>query len=449
MPITYQGRVTKINKRCNLFIKLSYFSLGLSGTAPLLAIVIGGMILSLSTIASLCVFGDLFLGKKIERTNIWKYRLTKYFLYWMGISLLSSFFGLVFFSFIDEQFAFTPLKFIPKILLYLLMLYLLSKQEKSEFRISWLIKGVMFGVWLNIIWSICDAALFYTSGESLTNTLFISYIKAAHIRYDSASLIYGAYIRSSGLNTDPANIGFFTAIGAAYAMISRKFWLILLCVLSALSAVSFVGLVGILLVILYELLFGKSIKHRALFITLGSVLIVGGFLLFKYSNAPTISLVRDAVELKAQSKADGDESTELRTKFITKFPDAIKHLPLSPLIGTGYYTAVYAYYQEGITYNGVYSGKNIPTEMENCYVEYFFDFGLIGLIFFCIFYFNAMRIYQNLSYRINSFENRSIFAIMIGSIISFCFYHYTLYSVVMFTDIAAIVHLRNSFTTTH
>ncbi|MDE7441906.1 MAG: O-antigen ligase family protein [Muribaculaceae bacterium] len=287
--------------------------------------------------------------------------------------------------------------------------------------------------------------MYYTIGKSLTNTVFKPYIVAADIRYGTASLEFGSYIRSSGLNTDPANIGFFAAVGTAYAMVGRKFWLIGACVLSALSAVSFVGLVGIALVIVYELLFGKAIRHRVLFLIIGAIITISAYTYYKHSSQPLITFLRDAIELKAQSKADGDQSTELRSNFIKKFPDAVSHLPSSLIIGTGYYTGVYAYYLEGVTYYGEYSGRNVPTEMENCYIEYFFDFGLIGFFFFCLFYLQILLNYQKIDRIHPSKTNKSIFAIVLGSIISFCFYHYTLYSVIMFTDVAAIVHLRNIY----
>lgn len=423
--------------------KWIYYCLGLGATSPMLAIVYGGRILSLMTLSLVAVFVDLIIkdyqNKTSLRVNI---PLVKCYLCWTVIAILSSLFGFVYFIFDNPEYSYRSLSYIPKLCTYLFLFFLLRKDISGRIKIGYIIKGIKFGIMLNLIWCIIDAAMYYSMGESLTNNVFQSYIVASDRPHGMASIIDGLTIRSVGLNVDPATIGFFTIAVTAYAFLVKKMCLVALAIITSMSCVSFVGLVGIIIVVMYHILVTMSTKTMIWSVVLILLLLFISFIFIKNSQNTFIIGVTAAVENRLESKESGDHSSATRELFIKKFPNAVMNMPTSLIIGTGYDSAAYPYYQEGLEYN---HGK-IPAAIENTYADSYFALGLPGVICFVLLYVRMFIISKKILMKENTDFNRIVYSVAMGSIISFAFYHYTIYSVIMLITILSALYLKENKT---
>ena len=418
------------------FTKYTYILFGLGATSPLLALVVGGRVVSLMTIAMFFVFADLILSKKNKAGLEYKRGvLYKLFMGWMVISIFACLFGFVFFISFLPEFSYATIGFIPKIVLYLLLLYLLGVNYKSKEKVSLIIKGVKYGVALNLTWSIVDAVMYYSIHESLTNNVFKSYIVATDMRLGIASIVNGITIRSVGLNNDPATIGFFAMAACAYAYVVNKKWIILICLLSCAACVSTLGFAGIIMITLYEVCFRMNIKNMIKYgIVVVLLLFIGTSCLAIIEEGVMFEMVK-AVTERVESKGDGQESSGVRGMFIKKFPEAISNMPTTLLLGTGYFTSVYPYYKAGVHWD---DGSENPTSMENTYIDNFFSFGLIGFVLFLLFHYDLFKIYQK-KLRMNSEDVFVIYSFAVSAPIAYMFYHYILYSVLMLVFITSIL----------
>ena len=417
--------------------KTIYFCLGVGATSSLLALVFGGRVLSMLNIFLVLSFFDLIVSTKRKGANIHiRKSHSKLFLMWMTVGLISSLYGI--FRFMEyEEFMTASLGSFIKIIIYLLYFYLLSINADYQSRIKHLIGGIKFGIILNLIWCIADAGLFYTTSQSLTNTVFKSYIEAMDMRLGMASIIDGFMIRSVGLNNDPATVGFFSIVVAAYSYLTRKYSILILSVLSSFACVSFTAIVGIMMVSFYYLFFGYfNIKKK--FTLLFSVIFISivGFLYFNYSDSDVAVGVRTSLEMRAEAKMDGAATTEVREFYIKNFLPAVATSPDALIIGTGFNTASFPYFSLGLQNHEEFR----PFDMENTYIATFFDIGLIGLFLFLSFYFMLFKKTKVCLKNGNQGDfPRVVNATSISALISFLFYHYTLYSVLMFISIAAIL----------
>ena len=417
---------------------ITYLSLGLGSTSPLLALVVGGHIISLMTISLIMVFVDLLYGPKIHDNYIKKTYLYDIFFKWMIISVLASIFGFVYFISFRSDYSYSAISYIPKIFLYILLLILLAQNRKREQKCKLIISGIKYGITINLIWSVIDAIMYYSTHESLTNIVFQSYISAADMHHGVASIVDGITIRSVGLNNDPATIGFFATVASAYSFVANKKWIVFLAIFASLASVSFVGLVGITIVVLFLIIStGQSRLFRKIIASL--LFIATCIWIINLSNSSIIDSFKTAIELRAESKSEDDHSTSVRKLFILSFPNAVAHVPTSMIIGTGYSTAVYPYYLEGLDYGG----NDSPTTMENTYVDNFFSFGLIGFIYFLMFHYQMYKKARNKLRVDYCDETITLYSFSLAIPISYMFYHYTVYSVIMLISICSILCLGN------
>lgn len=425
-----------------------YFLFGLGATSPLLALVVGGRVVSLMTIAMLFVFVDLILSKK-NRLNL-DFResvLFKQFMGWMIISILACLFGFIFFITFRPEFSYATIGFVPKILLYILLLYLLGINYKATEKISLILKGIKYGVALNLIWSIVDAIMYYSIHESLTNNVFQAYIVATDMRLGIASIVNGITIRSVGLNNDPATIGFFAMAACVYGYAVNKKWILWICLLSCAACVSTLGFVGIIMITFYEVFFRLNFKDKMKYGIVMVLLLISGVSYFSTLESGALFDMVNAVTERVDSKMDGGESSSIRGDFIRKIPEAISNMPTTLILGTGYFTSVYPYYEAGVHWD---SGLEKPTSMENTYVDNFFSFGMIGFFIFLLFHFNLFKKYRG-KLKTGDDNVDVIYSFALSAPIAYLFYHYILYSVLMLVFISSIllykqnkIHLKNA-----
>lgn len=418
----------------SLFKLAIYFGLGLGATCPLLSLVYGGTVISLMSITLIFVILDLLAGIKIRLLYNTNSRLLELFLSWMLISVLASFYGFVYFININPNYSFSSIKHLPKILFYLSLTYLFIKQRYSHAKTHAILMGILCGIVLNIFWSIADAAMYYAIRESLTNNIFHAYITATNMRLGVASIVNGITIRSVGLNNDPAVLGFFAIVGTSFAIIDNKKWFIIFCFLSSIACISFIGFIGIFIVVVTNLYLGEiKLKDFLYFFILSGLFLV----IICNSNNNIVEQAKLAVENKADNKIENEPNSSVRPLVIKKFPNAILNIPTVLILGTGYTTAVYPYYPEGLDWG---AGSKEPTYIENTYIDNFFSFGLIGFMFFLLFYAKLFSSFRKIVKNSPNIDAKVIYSISMGILISYLFYHYTLYSVIMLISIIGIVY---------
>lgn len=420
-------KVSNIHKgKTDTFENSTFFLLGFFSTTSILALPIFGQYISAYSIVLIIVFYILFK----ERGKIIRYsQLDNSYLLWMLIGVLSSLFG--FFYFWDNKdFQQTSVSYLPKIALYTIFFLLLKRSSKNYAFSKYICYGLLFGCVFNICWAIVDALLFYITGISITNTLFKGYIIANELHYEMASLVLGETIRSCGINYDPANIGLFAPVVALYGL-KKKSWIIYgLSILSILASLSHTAFLGIILVTIYHF---YNTKNKLITIAVFIFITIGVVVLYNILQLDTLVQMVDAFIERTEQKADGSELEGARGEYWFNFFKAVFNQPTSFLIGTGYYTASYAYLS-----NGLVTHNFRPYDPEQTYFSYYFDLGMIGFIIFTSLLYSIWKKSQNLL-SLNKNQYYFIFSGIIGSAVAFLGYHYTLYSVVMLVIISGII----------
>lgn len=424
-----------------MYRKIIYFCLGLGMSTPLLALVVGGRVISLTVIALILALVDLINNQSIIHKSFNK-PIRKLFILWMNVSIIASLFGWLYFCSFDMTYALSSISQIPKILLYYLLFYLFSRNGDGKEKLTNIAVGVKYGILLNLTWAILDASIYYINGISLTNTIFSQVIKAYNLPYGQSSTIDGFYIRSAGLSNDQVNIGCFAISSVVYSFLYNKKWVSILGILACFASVSVIGIAGVTVAYMWKLFIFKNTKNRVIKSAVLLVVIILAYQYIKHSDNLVVTGLRMGMELRIKSKADGDESAGIRSLLVKKFPECVMRMPSSLIIGTGYYSVVYPYYQEGLIYG--YSGKNNnPTAVENTFIEYFFDLGSIGLILFILMIYKiTIQSYRNFLQKKDSFD-AFLFSYMFGALFSYLLYHNILFSIDMFAYIAGSLYLTN------
>lgn len=410
-----------------------FWILGFSSTASALAFVIGGHVLSLFTLSLIIAFIIFITDEKNKNKGYNKEE--RCFLGWMIFGFASTIFGYLFF--LDmPKWQEASLSYLPKIILYFLFfLYIRRNSNRSSYARN-IISGIKVGVVINLLWCIFDSVVFYLTGESPTNTLFRSYIEAADIRDGGLAVIEagGTVIRSGGLNGDPSNIGLFATLLAFYSLVKKKYYLLLLCVLSVFAAVSFIAFLGIIFeFFVYLILFKdkKVFKTSILFLCIFIIV----FIFLYNSSLDVVQTFKMAFEYRLETKKEMDTS-DIRVEFITQFIPALIQTPLALFIGTGFMTASYAY-------RGLFTGRSdFPHDPENHFVSTFFDIGLIGFLYYMLFFVSFLKKLWNKSLLLSSDYNLILFSCISGLFINFGSYHFTMYSVNFMVSYAAMSYVE-------
>ena len=346
----------------------------------------------------------------------------------MLLAFVSSLFGAVYFMDLEE-FQTAALSYIPKIFLYSLFYYLLRHSYYSKLYSVNICNGLLYGCIFNLSWAIVDAIGYYSTGISITNNLFASYLTAADIRYNQASLIIGGTIRACGINYDPANIGIFAPIVALYGLRRRSYIIYGLSIISILASLSHTALLGIIVVTLYHL---YASKHKVVALVSLTTVVLAAVVVFSlFRNDTTLQMTEAFIE-RTEQKTDGSELQGNRGEYWRNFASAALHQPTALFIGTGYYTASYPYLKYNLTRH-----EMEPYDPEQTYFATYFDIGLVGLLVFIGLLFG---LYKKARRGADNGDKSStiILSGVVGASVAFLGYHYTLYSVVMLLIISGI-----------
>ncbi len=400
-------------------------------TAPVIAIVVGGrsisffdifFVLSVVLIVPTCFRKSSF--------TICKNNAQKTFLIWLALSLVSCLFGVLYY--INRQVWFdNALSYGVKTTIYLLYVLLLFN---SNCKPKYILKGLEIGVIANLIWVDIDAIYYYLFGASLTNTIFKSYIIANNVRYGSIDTFEGALIRPGGFNTDPASIGLFAPFLLLSGLIKNKPWMVALAISSIVFSGSTTSLVCcfIAFAIYFVGIRLKRSKKRISVKVVLSVLAVSlvvviasyhymdaivGRILMTYNRVNTVYVSGDM--------------ENVRVSFITQLPQAIMNQGVKFITGTGFNSSSEGYLFPNInsyTMQLRRSINNLPHDVENLYISYLLDNGIVGFAFFILMLYRLYKKAKNGMSAYESEESIMAFSSIIAIMLSSVFYHYTLYS---------------------
>lgn len=423
----------KILKR-NTLNEAIFYLLGFSSTSIALALVFAGHVVSIYSLSLIACFVVLLRGghKKFSRFNF----IEKTFFYWMMIGFLSSLFGLLFF-FKLPAYQEAIISFIPKLIIYFALFILLKNSEKRHAYCEKIIHGILLGVIVNLIWGVLDATIYYSTGESITNNLFRGFIDAMQFPAGELSQIEagGAIIRSGGLNADPSNIGLFATILTFYSLAKKNYWYIMLGVLGVFASLSFIALVGMFIEFLIFVVLFKdrfALKIGLLFLL---IFIIAFYFLYNSTN-DVVQSFNAAFENKLEVKQDETNTTDMtniRMVLFTQFFTALSQMPSAFFIGTGFMTSSYAY--RGLL------PRSAPHDPENHYVSTFFDLGLIGFVFYFLFFLLALKKFGKKRLLMSSDYNLIVFSCISATLITYWAYHFTMYSVNLLVSLCAMFYL--------
>ena len=435
-----KGMVTKAYKYNNyrdvLFINQKFlefftFMMSIFVTSPIIAIKIQHRYFSLFSIFFGLFFITLFTKIVLAKSPIIMGKHSKLYILWLYLSLISSFFGLIYFSSLPEWFD-QVLSYVPKLFLFLAILIFFSMiNEKEKNRIIKIFFiGFLIGCIMNIIWAITDGVVFYLFGFSLNNLIFKNYlIEELGPTRAFASIIRSGTIRVSGFNYDPAHLGGIIPIIILFSLLRRNYLLLLLSIITLIFSQSNTGLVSSLILILlnFNKIFSLKFENlskllkRMFFILTIFVCIL---LLFYNPNSKAIQSVTNNFEgfLQRIEYYLNFEETEPRIIYHLHLPIALSHAGGRILTGTGFGTSSYSYLFNSLTPK-VLREPPRPYDPESTYISYLFDVGILGLI---LYIFILYKLYAHFSKNYKYKMNSLVFSSIGGIIFSGLFYHYTL-----------------------
>lgn len=403
-------------------------------TMPIVALPIMGRTISLFTIC-LFIFVAINVPMLFRKHNLklCSNESEKFLLIWLAWGIFSGICGMLYYNNMDSKaFATVAMSQIPKIVMYIVMIIIIYNSNLSK---KYILKGLIIGCIINVVWASIDALLFYLFKISITNIIFQQFININNVRFGQISIILnGGGYRSSGLNTDPANIGFFAPIVFYYGLKKNNKILVVIALLSELASMSTTSLVCTVLVGFIYIFekkksrIHKSISMKTIVISIISIIVIGIFVV-KFDDVLIKQLNKFLTRIDTVY-VDGLTENN-RVYYIKNFIYACKQENIRLLTGTGYLTASHGYIGTEINVYG-------PYDMENRYLANFFDLGIFGTVAF--FYMLYLIYKRGKKVLFNDSEYANIFkAIFFSLIVTCAFYQYPLYTVhiLFFASIAS------------
>ncbi len=415
------------NKKGNI-LQICLFFCAFFCTSPVLALVINGKVLSFYNLFFfLSLFVMIFLTIQKRRIRLVSEHEGKILLIWLCLATISSALGLLYY-FDREIWYNNALTFFLRSLIYVIFIILVFNFGDNS---NCILSGLKYGAVVNMIWVIIDAVYYYIFHLSLTNNIFSAYIVANNVRYGSIDTFDGGLIRPAGFNNDPASIGLFAPFILLSGLIEKKKWMIALAVMSLIFCGSNTAIACCAFsFVLYIVLFWKKNHSRQLsikgMVSIIIVLCAVLFIVFRYYDV-IISRVAQIITRFDDVYTSG-EIENVRVKYVTQLPVAIMNQNIKFLTGTGFNSASEGFLFENINSVSLNQRPNLPFDVENLYVSYLLDNGIVGFGFFVTMLIKMYKRMKSLVVKNCKEVNVLAFAALVAMITSSVFYHYTLYS---------------------
>ena len=253
-------------------------------------------------------------------------------------------------------------------------------------------------------------------------------------------------IRASGFNYDPAQLGFIVPVITSYAVIKRKYWLLVLAFGGIIASASTTALVCSMLVLVVNLAVKKErIKINRKTIIIGfAVLIIAGLILSRFGE--TLFRLTSSAITKMTTRLNttylDNDTLDIRWDYLIMAPKAFLNLGIFMLTGLGFGTASYGYVIDNSILNKIGSVHNFAYDLENTYICYLMDTGIIGFFVFILLLYRAYVFYKRAASA--SYANNNDVLIYCGieaSVFSMLFYHYILFAPQMLILIVALSNM--------
>ena len=425
------------------------FTMGLFSTMPVVTIPLGSTDIAIFRILFYGFLFYMFIKAFAGRLLIIR-REQSLLCLWLIIAIISGLVGWIALSSSHVQFSSAAKSNILKTGAFLVFIALWGSQEPEMQRKmnEALIKGLMLGCILNVSWAIIDAGGYYLTGRSLNNIIFFGYIARHGIRYNSLSLAYSntGMIRAGGFNYDPAQLGFMVPVITSYAVIKRKYWLLLLAFGGIIASASTTALVCSLIVLVVNLAIKKERVRisRKTVVTGICTLLLAGLILSKYGEV-VFRLITSAISkmtMRLSTTYLNNDILDIRWDYLIMAPKAFLNLGIFMLTGLGFGTSSYGYVIDSSILARIGSAHNFAYDLENTYICYLMDTGIIGFIVYILVLCRVYAFYkQAISASSVSNENVLIYCGIGASIFSMLFYHYILFAPQMLFLIVALSNM--------
>lgn len=417
------------------------FLLGVFVTMPILELNVGIARISIFTILLIFELFFLLISSFSFTQALYNSKVQSFFLVWLLICSLSCFTGYLFF-WGNEAWQQASLGYFSKIFIYMVFAILWFGQKNKKNYNSILLRGLLVGAILNIVWATIDAGLFYIFGVSISNIVFRKYGLTHDVAYNTVSLILnnGTMIRSAGFNFDPAHLGFLVPFVIGYGSIRKKYTLIIVGMLGILASASTTALLCSIIVILFSYKLKRiKISSKTIFLMLCIFVLLIILFVSNGSLANTIRYAFDLFKNRVTSTYIDNGSENIRVQYLKYLPIAILELGPMILFGTGFGTASYGYCNNSFTMSAM-DISNYPYDMENTYIAYLLDTGILGFVVFIGLLIVLFVFYRRT--RNNSVENAICFSLVCSIVFSMIFYHYVVYAVQMIALIACLSNYK-------
>ena len=412
--------------------RIGYIALGIFSTMPIVGIPVPGRDISAYTILfGLCL--ALLLGKSVQARRLRVGKHSRWLALWLCAGLIGCGCGWLFLKNSEPAFSEAAASGIPKVLLFLAFLLLFRSGEDGDEACLAIAKGFLIGCALNCAWAVIDALCFYIFGFSLNNQVFSGYIVRNHIRLKQISLNINGMLRSGGFNYDPAHLGILAPILAGYAMKRHKPWLFLLAIGGVLASASTTGLVTLAVVFLFTVdwkALKKYFNIRTLIAALAVFDLIG---LAAILRADLVYKVMDRTFLRFFDRISTvylqPGYHDIRVDYLLLLPQAMGNVLPFLGFGSGFGTASLGYTRSESILAVLGPGTNFPFDMENTYIAYLLDTGIIG---FGLFITMLATLWKGFIRGHRKREADGFTAVMapfiLASMVTMLFYHYILFA---------------------
>ena len=443
----------RIGKKLNIgiiwvkMLAVFAFLLGLFSTMPIVGVVVMGRDISFFKIlfaAAVCYFGlrllrtkKLSFGKNISLLNIW-----------LVIGLVGCVCGALFLRGGRAEFGLAARSYIPKVLLLLIFSLVWSSDREADGLAETVICGFLWGCALNCLWATVDAVGYYVTGKSLHNLVFMGYSTRNGIDYNTMSLIYNGMIRSGGFNSDPAQLGFVAPVLFGYGLSRKHIFPAFLGLCGIAASASTTGLVTAAVLCLLLIRKRESKPFFECFTRLQRIelyaFLAGTAFVLLWQGDRLISLAGNMLSRffsRIRSEYLEYPGPDIRIRYVLQAFGAMRAVLPFMLFGSGFGTASLGYVITPEVIAVIGSGHDFAYDMENTYLAYFFDTGIVGLAVFLMMMAVLLIRYRKRYASRESVFSDCVYLTVCAILLSMLFYHYILFAPQMLVITIALSRL--------
>ena len=219
-----------------------FYLTGAFATAPVIAIFFGNQPVSVFNVLFLIFIFVLCLQASVSRGGFSYNWTAAILLFWFAWGLVASLFGLNYFSG-ERDWAVNIISYIPKLILFALLLVSSLKIENPYLFVSPFLKGLLAGFVANLVWATLEGLSFYIFDFVLNDWVFVAYANTLPSDRPTMTVVADGIIRAAGFNTDPAHLGGIIPVVVVYSMLRRSYFLLLLSLVALVFSGSTTALV--------------------------------------------------------------------------------------------------------------------------------------------------------------------------------------------------------------